>query len=120
MIGSSLAGGGSFECNDAACKSPAFLKAVAEYQEEKAKFLSALESFAAQRPLTNKHQEAISTLIATYTDILMPKFVKIKFARNDCNGKLCFDGAEEAETNLKNWDCDLTDMLTEAIVNKDI
>jgi hypothetical protein len=115
------AGGASFEpnCNDAACKSPDFLKAVDDYHDEEATFLAELNELAKQRPLTLKHGENVTDLIAVYSENLLPKFTKVKFARDEC-GKFCFDGVEEAEKNLKIWDCDLTSMITEATINKNI
>jgi hypothetical protein len=115
------AGGVTFSpsCYNTPCISPVFLGTVRDYQEEETTFLTRFKVLAAQRPLTNKYRETISSLIATYTDNLFPKFIKIKFMKKDCNGKLCFENSDETQENLKRWDCELSDMLSEAIINKD-
>lgn len=119
-ITSTHAGGSTYypSCYDSTCKSSEFLTNVNDYLDEQGKFLVELNTLVSQRPMTHKHRNIISALITSYTDKLLPKFTKIKFTMN-CNGEFCFKDVEKTQADLKVWDCELSDMLSEAIINKD-
>ena len=114
--------GGDFynpSCNEISCDDPEYHRLVDDYFDEQETFLADLTDLLNQRPLTHRHREVVSILIASLNEKLLLKFSKIKFKTNNCTGKICLENVDEMQNKLKYWDCNLAEMLSEAIDNKD-
>lgn len=114
--------GGDFyhpSCNEVSCEEPEYHRLVDDYFNEQEKFLADLAVLSNQRPLTHKHREVVSNLITSLNEKLLLKFSKIRFKTNNCTGKTCLENVDKMQDKLKSWDCNLAEMLSEAIDNKD-